>query len=317
MVTAATWRRVRSSLAATGRFHRGFNRRFRARHTGAASGFRRSLTRGRHAWGHFRRLARGVPARARFGRRTFNRNKAIAKFTNNLSETKLLPTTVYNELPSIPIQLGAIATYVGFVMNDIPSGWDSSLNKLGGIGMGQGLTGSQRIGNYVYLKKTHLNLQVDINETSQSYQPPNEYRLLVVKQRGSVIPAGLTDTPQTSLFLNTIGAPQGYTTGGFNGMDCMLAPVNKRDWVVFRDQKFTLSTPSTAGGGMNYKYPSRKNLMINLPYWAKTRYHPTTNLPEDLDTHYLVYLFASAIGKDRSSNNWEVTTRGTTSYSDN
>jgi hypothetical protein len=167
---------------------------------------------------------RRMPARFNPSRSRFVRNKILSKQMSQMSETKLRPVQPFNELAGIPIQTGAIAYYQGFVMQDLPSGWDSSLSVLGGIKMAQGLTAQERIGDYVYFKKTHLSLQVDMNESS-TILPPVEFRCIVVKARASNIPAGLTDTPQTSLFLNTIGAPEGYATSGVNGADLMLQPI--------------------------------------------------------------------------------------------
>jgi len=238
---------------------------------------------------------------------------------NLLAETKLLPTTVYNETPGIPIVTGALACYKGFVLQSIPTGWDSNLLTLSGIDVAQGVTGSTRIGNYVFYKRTHLSLQVDMN--SLVYQaPPIEFRFVVAKSRQAVMPAGSTDQPQYTLFLDPVGSQIGYQTTGFNGADMMLQPLNKRDWVIFRDQKFTLSSPmmtDSDGGGVGYsgKYACRKNLRVNLNHFRKTRLS-SSNLPQDYDAHYLVYIFASCIGKDHVASNWEVSTRGTTSFMD-
>lgn len=255
------------------------------------------------------RLVRGYVERKRFRQST----------RNQLAEVKLIPTNVYNELGPGPIAVGAWAYYVGFVLQSLPTGWDGSLNNLSGIDVAQGLTGSTRIGNYVYYKKTHLSLQVDMNALVYS-APPIEFRFVVLKSRQSVMPAGSTDQPQLTMYLNTVGAQQGYQTPGFNGMDLMQQPLNRRDWVIFRDQKFTLSSPmmtDSDGGNVGYsgKYPCRKNLHVNLNHWKKTRLS-AANLPTDYDAHYLIYIFASAIGKDHTAANWEVSTRGTTSFTD-
>lgn len=259
---------------------------------------------------------RRYPARFANSKATYNLNRRVSAIMNKMSETKLLQTQPFNESTPTAIQTAAIAYYWSGVMQSIPSGWDTSLHNLAGIVTTQGLGGFNRIGDYVYYKKTHLALQVDVNETSD-FTAPVEFRFIIAKARQANTPAGVTDTPQTSLFLSNLGAPTGHAVSGVNGADLMLQPLNKRDWVIHRDQKFTLTTPTTGGGGMNFYYKSRKNLFVDLKYFAKTRVHPTTNQPEDLDAHYLVYLYASAIGKDRKADNWEVSVRGTTSFTDN
>lgn len=260
---------------------------------------------------------RRYPARFAGSKATYNLNRRVSSIMNKMSENKLLQTQPFNESTPAAIQTAAIAYYWSAVMQSIPTGWDTSLHNLAGIVTTQGLGGFNRIGDYIYLKKTHLAFQIDINETSAEYVPPIEFRFIIVKARQSNQPAGLTDAPQTTLFLNNLGGTVGHATSGFNGADLMLQPLNKRDWVVYRDQKFTLSSPSTSGGGMNSFYKSRKNLFVDLKYYGKTRIHPGSNIPEDLDCHYLMVLYASSIGKDRKADSWEVSCRGTTSFTDN
>jgi len=262
-----------------------------------------------------RNVLRARPARFAMSKNVYRKNRAISSAMSRLAETKLLSVASINEVAPKAIQLGAIAYYSSFIMCDIPPGWDGNFNNLGGIQNSQGLGGNNRIGDYIYLKKTHLALQIDVNETS-NYTGPMEYRMIVAKAKTGVLPVGYTYTPSTTLFLNNVGQPIGHGSPGVNGSDLMLQPINRRDWVVHSDRKFTLSSPDTGGGGMNYFYPSRKTCYLDLPYYAKTRINSSTNLPEDLDTHYIVMLYASCIGKDRSASDWEVSVRGTTSISD-
>lgn len=263
--------------------------------------------------------AHAYPKLARLVGGYVQRRRASQSTRNLLAETKLLPLTVYNQKAPNPIQAGAKCYYMGFCLQSVPTGWDTGLNDLSGIDIAQGVTGTTRIGNYVYYKKSHLTLQIDMN--ASVYQaPPTEFRFIIAKSRQSVMPAGSTDQPQTTLFLNTVGAQQGYQTAGFNGMDAMLMPLNKRDWVIFKDRKFTLSSPMMSdsdGGNVGYsgKYRCRKSIMCNLNHYKKTRLNPN-NLPSDYDAHYLVYIFASSMGKDFNALNWEVSTRGTTSLLD-
>lgn len=287
-------------------------------------GPRRTVSTGQ-ARSTFQRLKRGFlnrrrpskkPARFAFSRARYNKNRQLSNMMSKMSETKLIQCTAYEEVAPKAIQTGAIAYYTSFIMTNKPPGWDANFNLLGGISTSQGLTGNSRVGDYIYLKKTHLVFQIDMNESS-SYTAPIEFRMIVAKARTGVLPVGYTYTPSTTLFLNNQGYPIGHATSGVTGTDLMLQPINKRDWVVYRDQKFTLSTPDTAGGGMNYFYKSRKNVFLNLPYYAKTRINSSTSLPEDLDTHYIIMFYASSIGKDRVASDFEVSVRGTTSFTDN
>lgn len=262
-----------------------------------------------------------LPSRFNQSKKRYNKNRNLSKAIANLAETKLIPLTPTNEVPPINTHTGSLTTYKGFVLDAKPASWDANLIELGGIQTALGVSGTgERVGNYIYFKKSHLSIQLDMNFIDSS-RPPVEFRMVVCKARQAVMPAGFTDTPQGTLFLNNAGAPVGYQTSGLTGMDLMNQPLNKRDWVVYKDRRFTCSHPlrtDSDGGHAGYsgKYPSRRTFHVNLPFWKKTRISTSTNKPEDLDTHFLVYFFASAIGKDMGADLWEVSTRGTTSFND-
>lgn len=257
-------------------------------------------------------------ARFNNSRKRYVSNRRIAKKTSQYSETKLIKVKPLNEVAPQPIQVGAICNYWGAVIGNLPTGWDPAIIALDGISTVPGVAGNERVGNYVYFKKTHISMQVDMNAHSTRAAPPIQFRMVVCKARRANTPAGLVDLPQNSLFIDEMGASQGYATSGVNGMDMMNQPLNKRDWVIAKDRKFTLSSPDEVSqSGYNGKYPSRKDIKLDLKYFAKTRIQPITDQIEDLDTHYLIFLFASAIGKDLTANNWEVSLRGTTSFTDN
>ncbi len=278
-----------------------------------------------------RRKARAIyrrkPRVARFAasKPRYFRNRRYARQISKFSESKLLALTPVEEQAPVAIQVGAIAYYWAGCLNVQPTGWGFSapaapgqlLQNLGGIQLARGVTAQERVGDYVYYKKTHAVIQVDMNATS-ALQDPIEFRFIIAKSRGLANPAMTGYIPSSSLFLNSLGNAIGHFTGGVTGTDLMLQPLNKRDWVIFRDQKFTLTAPQIVnGGGFNGKYPSRKNLIVNLKHYAKAKISNTNNQPKNLDTTYVMYLYASAIGKDRDANVWEVSLRGTTSYVDN
>jgi len=259
----------------------------------------------------------------RENRKQYGVNRAMARMMTGFVENKLMPVNNVNESSGIPIQLGALAYYKGFVVGGVPSGWDSSLVNLAGTTIPNGTGDGERVGDYVYLQKTHLSIEIEAQTAYQS-TVPKEYRVIVVKSRQSVMPAGQTMHPQTSLFLNTAGETFGYSTGGINGTDLMLQPINKRNWSVYCDKSFHLSNPVANQVGnptdtpfINWtgQYPSAKRMVFDLPYYAKTHYS-SANVPGDLDTHYLVYVFARSIGKDYTADDWEVNVRGTTTYKD-
>jgi len=266
-----------------------------------------------------------LPSRLRDSRTKYKKSKSLARTLNAISENKIMPINDVNEATPSAIQLGAIAYEKMFVMNAVPAGWPGTTTSLGGIQIAQGVDNGQRVGNYVYLKKTHLTLEVEAQPADPTQnQVPKQFRVIVFKQRRSVMPTGRTVYPQQTLFLDGSGQHFGHATPGKNGSDLMLQPLNKRDWVIYKDSKFTLTNPVQYNelGGTNAwnwsqtKYGSYKKMIINLPYFKKTHYS-AANVPDDVDTHFGIVIYSKSLGKDYAADDWEVNIRGSTTYSDN
>lgn len=253
-------------------------------------------------------------------------NRMIYNQLSKFSESKILPLRKYNESAPLPIQIGAQAYFKAFVLGEnIPANWSGSFETLSGIACIQGDLSTQRQGNYVYLNKTHLTMEIDMSSNIET-NVPHEFRVIMFKERRATDPAGFTKNPAVSLFLSQIGAPEGHETGGINGTDLMCQPLNKRDWVIMRDQRFLLSPPQTipesieTAAGYSGKYPVFKRMVFNMPHKIKARYPPegaTLTEPVNYDFRYGIIVYARAIGKDQRAQNWEVNIRGATSFMDN
>lgn len=262
-------------------------------------------------------------------------NKKISKAMSRMSETKLLACNnvnagATNGTPTSVISGASSAEVYAWrgVLQSVPASWDAGLVNLGGIVSSEGTGEMNHIGQYIYLKKTHLNFQIDAL-MSTTNKPLMQFRVIVAKSRQSVQPAGTTDYPQNTLFINQTGTEQGHastSTLAMNTFEVMNNPLNKRNWVILRDMRFYLATPvnipdvsGTTGVGYNQKYPSRKNFRINLPHYCKTRLS-TAGSPVDYDAHYVVYIYATAVGATTNAylpDNFRVFMRGTTSFTDN
>lgn len=252
-------------------------------------------------------------------------NRMIYNQMSKFSESKILPLTKYDESPPGAIQLGALAYFKGFVLgNAAPPAWSSTFNPLSGVATVQGDTSQDRIGNSIYLNRTHLTMEIDMSGGIES-NVPHEFRVVMFKARRATDPASISKNPATSLFLSQIGGPEGHETSGINGTDLMCQPLNKRDWVIFKDQRFLLSPPSTfpeqpdSATGYTGKYPVFKRIIFNMPHKIKCRYAPTGGSfsePTNYDYRYGILVYARAIGKDASASKWEVNIRGATSFMD-
>lgn len=272
-----------------------------------------------------RRAPRTRQARFNASKRRYAANRAISSALSRYGETKLLAINPINPgaangTPSNVVGDGSNARAYAWrgVLQLVPSGWDSGLVNLGGMQPEQGLGSNQHIGNYVYFKKTSINLQLDMVYNSNASRQL-QFRMIVVKSRQLAVPAGTTQLPQNTLFINQLGAAQGFATTGDNAMntfEVMNNPINKRDWYCLRDTKFFMNNPASMDQG---KYPSRKNFRITLPHYNKTKVGINGGI-DDYDAKYLIYIFATVPGALTNSvipDDFRVAARGTTSFTDN
>lgn len=264
-------------------------------------------------------------ARFAVSKSQYNINRAVSAAMSKMSETKLIAINdvnpgAINGTPSNVVGTGANPRVYAWrgILGGNPINWDSGLVNLGGVVAAQGDSAQEHIGNYVYYKKTSINMQLDMvyndNATKQL-----QFRMIVCKARQAVLPSGTTELPQTTLFINQIGNQQGFASTGSLAMstfEVMNNPLNKRDWVICRDQKFFMNNPTSMEQG---KYPSRKNFRISLPHYKKTKLN-TGGTPLDYDARYLIYIFATvpgALSDAQLPDDFRVAARGTTSFTDN
>ena len=105
------------------------------------------------------RFAKKRPARLRGSRVQYALNRAVGRVLNGIAENKLVSVTPQNEVAAIPIQALAQAHYQSFVVGGRPTTWDSNMNNLAGTTLAQGTADGNRIGDSVYMRKTHLTLR--------------------------------------------------------------------------------------------------------------------------------------------------------------
>ena len=234
---------------------------------------------------------------------------------NRFSETKLVQCVSQNEDNPNPIQTGALAHFISYTI-----GLTTQVNggvAINGIVIPQGNSSFSRQGDYVYLKKTHLQLKLEM--TNNAAQTPTQFRVILAKLRRYNSPAGTTNQLESSLFLDPTGVAFGHATGGKTGIDLMMSPINKRSWVIYKDFKFTLQNFNdlgTAPATIYNKYPCYKDFYCNLPYFKKVKYG-TSNLPLDIDYRYTLIMYSHNISRTAASDGFECSLRGTTSYVDN
>lgn len=107
----------------------------------------------------------------------------------------------------------------------------------------------------------------------------------------------------------------------------MCQPINKRQWLVYKDKTFTLSSPisqdqTPAINASTMKYPSRKLFNITLPIMKKVTFaEGPLNVPKNVDTQWLIILQGIIEGTcgygGEAPRNYAVNVLGTTSALDN
>ena len=248
----------------------------------------------------------------------------MSRALNGLAENGIVSCTAYNEASPSAIQLGAIAYTKSFTIGVVPSTWSAiaGLSPAGGTLIPQGTSHNERTGKFVYLQHTRVTMSIDMLNNADNCVPV-EFRCLVIKSRRGVTPVGVSTSFSTSLFLGTNGDEFGHATGGINGTDLMVQPINKKDWYVFSDRKFMLSNPQVQqdpalGSTTVYsgKYPCFKRMTYKLPYNSRVELSALTDLPVDLDCNYVMLIYSRSLGKDEVANKYEVNFRGSTSFKD-
>lgn len=263
---------------------------------------------------------RRMPARLQGSRSNYVINKAVSRAVNGMSENKLVPLTNFDEAVPTAIQPLAFAYTKSFAIGALPTQWVGTpgISSVGGMTFPNGTGHAQRIGKYIYLQKTHFSMEIDTQVAENCV--PTEFRVVCFKARRSTNPMGISNNFGNSLFLKPDGGNFGHQTSGINGTDLMMQPLNRKDWDVRKDTRFMLSHTALATSGpinsqSSGKYPIFKRMTFNLPYYSKTEI--ANDVPSDLDTSYVVAIFARSLAKDNYANHWEVNTRGTTTYKDN
>lgn len=193
----------------------------------------------------------------------------------------------------------------------------------------------QRDGSYMYIRQSYLKMEVQMlpvfsETTPQAYNATTDFRLMIVKANRKYNKYGKFPDPGQKLFLNTQNEPFGYDGTTATPFLYMNQPINKRDFLVYCDKRFTLSPPSAVITDAQFQdntslqnphYPIKKRLNIKLPVWKKTHFDDSTNNPDNLDTQWMIIVqavpsaYCDAIDTE-PNRNWAFSCYGTTTARD-
>ena len=192
-------------------------------------------------------------------------------------------------------------------------------------------TGSdQRIGKTMYIRKSHVKFEIQMTPQTTTGFPYSavRFRLMIVKRnmQAQKFENEYAD-PGSTLFLDTQNGQFGYDSTSTNSFMHMCQPINKRQWLVYKDKTFTLSSPisqdqTPAINASTMKYPSRKLFNITLPIMKKVTFaEGPLNVPKNVDTQWLIILQGIIEGTcgygGEAPRNYAVNVLGTTSALDN
>lgn len=276
--------------------------------------------------------SRKQPARLRVSRKRYNNTRRVENVLRNFSGSKfkgfegdcLAP--VGKPAGSQPISYHFYN--MGRTISALPE-----MNPMELYTFPQGDGNNERVGDYMMLRNTTLKMEVQalpLVSVGEQGQPILEFRLLVVKSNRKYNSYASSPNPGDTLFLDNENNEFGYDDTTQSVFAYQRQPVNKRKWIVMREQKFKLSIPfasNTALGNNSRlnpaypKYPTKKNFRINIPVHKKTHFDNTNNTPDNFDTQTFVILQCThgsyCDPATRNPTEYSVNFLGTTSAYDN
>lgn len=273
------------------------------------------------------------PSRNRVSRKRYTVAREVSKQLANYGENKFQGFSG-SCLPPTPKPAGAQPlTYVflnaGETIAPLPE-----MNPMNLFQFKQGDANTERNGDNMYIRQSYLKMEVQMlpintDLTPQSLNATTDFRLMLVKANRKYNKFGKFPDPGQKLFLNTQNDSFGYDGTTATPFLYMNQPINKRDFLVYCDKKFTLSPPSVildAGNNditnvQNPKYAIKKQFNLKLPVWKKCHFDNDLDTPDNLDTQWMLIVqavpsaYCDAI--DTAPNkNWVLSCYGTTTARD-
>jgi len=254
---------------------------------------------------------RSKPSRIYSGKATYQKTKAITNSVmRNISESKFQGTRE-DCLMTVAKPAGTIRPMSYIFVNtgqDLSGSLPEFTTPLNLFDFAPGTDNTERVGKYMYIKKSHLKVSVMAlpergSSTNQDalINTPLECRLMVVKANRKNDKLFTSPNPGQSLFIDTQNGGFGYdeTLGSINLLQ--KQPINKRQWIKYKDYKFKLSPPAIQLDNQNNveayqtgkQYAVKREFKFDLPVYKKTHFSDTTNAPDDIDTQWLMILQVS------------------------
>jgi len=267
-------------------------------------------------------------------------NRVVSKVISKIGETKIQPTIPYFHQSPVRINSSPTfnnPTYVqGYVLGNKPASWSSGLTlgglqylDLGSFDFAKGSDADQRNGDYMYAKRSTLNLNVMMraNDAGLKVALPYRFRVITFRPKTSVKTPGSPSDPTTDLFIDTNGSSFGHGTSTSIGfMKLWQGILNRKDYSILSDKKFMLTAPGSKTKNdpgfdshhVNLTGPHSKDYLMRIPYQKKVKYDNATNQPEDLNMATGILVYAQAVGDHKADSDlFETSIQGVSSFLDN
>jgi len=251
------------------------------------------------------------PSRLYSGKATYNRTRKITNSVmKSISESKYQGHRS-DCLETVAKPAGTVRPLSYIFLNtgtDLSTNLPEFTTPLKLFNFAPGTSNTQRIGKYMYLKKSHLKISIMAlpekateDSTDVLINTPLECRLMVVKANRKNDKIFTSPNPGNSLLLDTQNGSFGYDETGGSINLLQSQPINKRQWIKYRDIKFKLSPPAIKLDSSNNveayqtgkQYAVKREFSMDLPIYKKTHFSDTTDSPDDVDTQWLIVLQCS------------------------
>ena len=264
---------------------------------------------------------------------------SVAKALSQVAERKiqeLIPQHMVKPYAQLQSPSNGPVYYRNFILGDAPSDWTGPIGStsgpnyepLGGYTFPQGTGSNGRIGRYMFLERCNMNMTVSLNSVASRNTQPTQFRVLLYKfKRNDAL--GKIGNPNTDLFMSSSGGQLGINTFFDNGLapgsasfNLMNAIVNRKNYQIYKDEKFILTPQVTipSGGGyapLSHSGALQKEFQFVLNHNEKTAFDAASK-PVDLQYQYAITILSAPMGDldQLNLNEWRVSIRGTTSALD-
>jgi len=273
------------------------------------------------------------PSRFPSGKQNYIQTRKVSKMIENISETKLQSLQEFNATAPKPIEVSPTTGpcyFTNYCLGTAPGAWvgpngSAAFNNLEGFNWPQGTSAGQRVGRYLYLKRTTLQLRVSMQGISRTGN--TKFRVIVYKEKRNRYNVSGGGNPCDDLFVDHEGKTQGVnnlapTNARIMNFSTWL--VNKRNYDIVKDFKFTLSpeqqfvSGSTEPSNLNQGiFKSEKLMQFKLGHYQKAEFDAAGDPTDSLYRYCVTIISMPTTNTTVGHNDYVSDVRGTVSVVDN